>query len=517
MTLASYFSRVHDAVAPLTAITGPELAALLDGSTVHVDLAPATTEPAWVPGVRLLGNLLGRLYPSVSVTGPPRAVELLSQSAHRSNPAINLDGETSGVTTTLRFGDHQPGADVSLMASAWLVTVDGAATPDDPPQPLAALAAACIASAEVFRHAFVHVLSGRGRTDSQPGAFELITGDPERPAPNVELTGLTLPPSVLAGAGAVGQACALALAASGAKGHLTAVDPEDIELTNVQRYVLTAESDVGSSKVDLLAWYLTQAGWTVDPVRTAWGADSRSAPGQDLVLVALDTARDRIAVGAGVHGRVYNAWTQPADVGWSRHEYFGTDPCLACLYYPATTQPSDDELIAHAIKQPRLRVLSYLVTGAPIGLPLPQVVEVADLPLPANAASWTHEPLIQALTADGVVPPDQEAAWAPRSVGDLYTAGICGGGLVTQDRSGLPAEVVVPLAHQSALAGIMLALQVIAATVPQLKALRHRAVEARLDLLAGFPQISPRPRERTAGCLCRDAQYQAAWPPSRPL
>jgi len=512
MALAPYFSRVHDAVASLADITGPELAALLDAGNVRVDLAPDTTNPRWAPGVDLLGNLLGRLYPTISCTGPADSVERLERAAQESNPRIALAHDSASATTRLRFGDHRPGADASVAASAWLVTVDGGAL-NGAPQPLAALAAAAIAASEVFRHAFWERLGDRGRRCLQPGGFELVTGDPDHPAPDVDLAEVALPHAVLAGAGAVGQSCALSLAASRAVGSLTVVDPELVELTNLQRYVLTDVRDVGASKVELAAAHLREAGWTVDCAPTRWGADSRSGPEQDVVLVALDTARDRLAVAAGVHSRVYNAWTQPADLGWSRHEAFGSDPCLACLYYPTAPRPSDDELIAQAIRQPRLRVLSYLVSGVPIGLPLPHVVEVADLPVPPTAASWLQEPLLHALTASSVVPADQQAEWAPRTVSDLYTVGICGGGLISENRAGLPAEVVVPLAHQSALAGIMLAAQFVAGQVPQLTPLRHKAVEGRLDMLAGFPQISPRPRTRTQGCLCDDAAYRAAWSP----
>jgi len=69
------------------------------------------------------------------------------------------------------------------------------------------------------------------------------------------------------------------------------------------------------------------------------------------VLAALDTPEARIAVQAGLPEHVYNAWTQPADLGWSRHEAFGTQPCLVCLYWPDRRQPSQHELIADALGQ----------------------------------------------------------------------------------------------------------------------------------------------------------------------
>jgi hypothetical protein len=510
MALAPYFSRVSDAVGSVTSVSGPELVALLGETVVQVDFAPATEEQPWTPGVALLGNMLGRLYPTVGATGPAGAVASFTDGARRSNPDIDIRTEpATGRTFTIRFGDTAP-ADVSVTADGWRVYVDQAPDSTARPQVLTTLAAACLAAAELFRTVFADVLGPRGRRGRQPGAIDLISGDPDRPAPAADLDDLELPPMHLAGAGAVGQACALALAASGARGQLTVVDPEPLELTNVQRYVLSTPGDVGTLKTALIARNLEPRGWQVERVSTAWGADARSAPQQAVVLVALDSARDRLGVAAGMHGRIYNAWTQPADLGWTRHENYGVDPCLACIYYPTGPRPSDDELIAAALHQDRLRVLSYLVTGLPVGLALPQIVPVADLTPPLDASRWLQVPLMTDLVDAGLVDRAQQQPWASRTVGELYTAGICGGGLLYPNRSELPAEVIVPLAHQSALAGVMLALQPIVAAVPQLAQARFDAVEGRLDLQQGLPQLLARPRQRTAHCLCNDPAFEMA-------
>lgn len=516
MALAPYFSRVSDAVSAVAGLTADELTSLLGDTVVHADLSRSTAQhPEWAGGVGLLGNLLGRLYPTLSASGPKEAVAAFTAAALRSNPQLTVACPGAG-QATVRFGDHE-GPDLSVSASGWVVSVD-----DDPPhgsgapQRLAALVAACLAASELFREVFADVLGPHARRTPQPGALDIVSGDAERPAPPTGVAGTDIGTAHLSGAGAIGEACALALATSGATGRLTVVDPESLELPNVQRYVLSTVDDVGTPKTEIVARELVAAGWVVEQVPTAWGADARSAPGREKVLVALDTARDRLGVAAGLHERVYNAWTQPADIGWSRHERFGIDPCLACLYYPDAQRPSDDEQIAAALQQERLRVLSYLVTGVPVGLPLPGLVEVADLPAPTDAQRWTRVPLLADLAELGMVPVGQHAAWAGRLIGDLYADGICGGGLVHPDRAELPAEVIVPLAHQSALAGVMLAVQALAAAIPELAAARPEPVEGRLDLMRGLPQIVARPRARTPGCFCADPAYQdAAGPPSR--
>ena len=100
------------------------------------------------------------------------------------------------------------------------------------------------------------------------------------------------------------------------------------------------------------------------------------------------------------------------------------------------------------------------------------------------------------------------ASWATHTLGGLYRDGICAGGLLSlRPHDG---EAVVPLAHQSALAGIMLATQLVAATDDGLRAIRHPATEARLDMLRRLPQRLARPRTRTEGCLCADSHFLAA-------
>jgi hypothetical protein len=99
------------------------------------------------------------------------------------------------------------------------------------------------------------------------------------------------------------------------------------------------------------------------------------------------------------------------------------------------------------------------------------------------------------------------ACWRNRPVADLYQEGICGGALLETKIGDVPHEALVPLAHQSALAGIMLAVQLLAANEPALREHRSVETEGRYDVLAGPPQILGRLRERTEGCVCSDAVF----------
>lgn len=302
---------------------------------------------------------------------------------------------------------------------------------------------------------------------------------------------------------------------AGVTASVTVIDPEDITLSNLQRYLLADDSSVGTAKVDVAADAASGSGsgLTVIPVPTPWGVDPRTGPGTDRALIALDTAADRIAVAAALPTAAYNAWTQPADIGWSRHENLGVEPCLACLYYPDRARANEHELIAVALEQHPLRVLTYLVTSTPVGAPLPLVATVPDMPAPPEAGAWLMRPLLQDLVARGRISPDEASRWAIMPIGQLYRDGVCAGGLMRVPGSKQPDDALVPLAHQSALAGIMLAVTYYGASVPALRETRHNAVEARIDVLRGLPQVINRPRQLTPGCLCSDHSYLAAAQP----
>lgn len=510
MALAPFFSRVSDAIVGIANVTRDELDVLLADSVVHLELGSRTTEGEMRDGAVLAGDLLARLYPTLSVSGPSEIVQVVTERMMQVNPALELvDHPGSSARARLVFGGSTPDASAILAtASGWTVHIDQVVESPRPPSSFAALAAACLGVAEVFRSVFAPALQGKGRLGRQPGWFDLIGGTTEQIDEDANVAGTDLGPVHLAGAGAVGQACVLALSTAGVLGNLTVVDPETITMPNLQRYVLSTVEHVGSRKVDVVNSVMTSHGWTVNAVASPWGASQDAWPHRELVLTALDSARDRISVAAGLHRRIYNAWTQPADLGWSRHEQFGIEPCLACLYYPTHQRPSDDEQVAKALGEHRLRILSYFVSRVPVGAPLPIVSQSAELQPPANAGDWVARSLLDDLVARGVVPEEAMSNWSAATIDTLYSDGICGGGIVGVDARRLGADVVVPLAHQSVLAGILLALQPVIAANPKLVARRPAAIESRLDLLSGLPQIASRPRQRTPGCICSDATYR---------
>lgn len=513
MSLPPFIERALDAAGPALGGFGREqIRERVAEATVSLRLAGEAGESHDV-GARLAANLLARLYGRIELDVPDRLVEPLRAEVLAINPDIEIADLRGKAVAELTIGARAEvdARRVSVLASNWNVYVDDVPTGELPlAQPPAALAAATLGVAAVFRIVFASELAERARSDAEPASLNLVTlrgaEANELPPPAAELGRLRL-----VGAGAIGQAAALTLAESGSAAELVVVDPEAVELSNLQRYLLTRAGDVGQPKVDLLASRLRGTVIEVAPVPTPWS--HAVVAGESLpTLVALDSAEARIGVQASLPGPIYNAWTQPADLGFSRHEHFGEEPCLACLYWPVGTTPSRHEQIAEALGQHPLRVLTYLVHGFPVGAPLPvgAVPQLPELQPPPEAAEWHSRPLIDDIAATAGVTGGELDGWRERPVADLYQEGICGGTLLHLDIANVQHELVVPLAHQSALAGIMLATQALIAASHELAARRPDAVEGRCDVLAALPQVIARPRSRTEGCICADEDFAAS-------
>lgn len=512
MSLPGFLERVVDATAPvLGGLDREAVRAKLEGASVTLVGGERAREGPARAGFLLAANLLARLYPRIRLKGPDELVHVAESEIVLINPGVDVATTDDETMATLAYEADADAADAAVCARAWNVYVDTVVDDDAEPAAAAALAAATLGVGELFRVVFADDLGARGRRTRQAGAFNLVTlGEPS--------FGIPVPDSVdvgnfrLVGAGAIGQAAAKTLAIAGARGRMVAVDHDKVALSNLQRYVLTRDGDVGAVKVDLLRERLAKSNLDVVLAETEWHAGLVEA--QLPTLVALDRAEARIGVQSSLPGPIYNAWTQPADVGWSRHERFGDEPCLACLYWPEHERPNRHEQIAAAFRQHPLRTLAYLVhRGIPIGQPLPPggIPVIPGFEPPSDAERWLTTPLVDDIAFAAGIEVAELAGWRDRSLADVYQDGICGGALLHLNVGEAPRDVLVPLAHQSALAGVMLATEFLVAQVPGLRGVRAAAAEGRFDVLAGLPQVLARPRARTPRCLCSDAVFRGVY------
>lgn len=509
MTLPRFYPRVGDAITPI--LHRPiDLEDYLGAKVVSLE-APTEIEdyPLHVAGFLLAANLSARLYPRIRLIAPPRVTEECAATILRINPLCEVDTAHGPSDAQLVWARPARTATmVSVMPAGWKVVIDAADARPASTNMLVSLAAAAIGSGEVFRTVFADWLP-TGRRHLTPGVLDLLTFTDSAPA-DIELPSDVHVGRVhLAGAGAIGQAFVYTLARVSASGTLLVVDPEEVSLSNLQRYVLASDNDVGASKCSLASRALRGSRVDVEIEESAWDLAIAGVGVVDTVCTAVDTEAVRIAIQASLPRQVYNAWTQPADLGWSRHERFGEDPCLACLYWPDRPRPSFHELVARAVRQDELRVLAYLTHRLPVDAPLraEQIPRLPNLPTPANSSSWVDRSLLEDIGGSLGVESTDLAQWRGRQLSDLYREGICGGAIIQHEgRDGTP-DMAVPLVHQSVLAGIMLASQLLVANSPELRSMRPPATEGRFNVLAGLPQVILRPRERTRNCMCSDPDF----------
>ena len=249
-----------------------------------------------------------------------------------------------------------------------------------------------------------------------------------------------------------------------------------IELTNLQRYILAFQADIGTPKVLLAERLFHDTTIECQPHFERWGAYLRTRGNWDLqrVAVAVDSDEDRRAIQAALPRWIANAWTQIGDLGISRHTFLGDQACLMCLYLPGRDRPSADQVVAAAIGLPEAKeeIRYLLYTGAPTTRVLLE-----------RAASALHVPLEPLLAFEG------------QPLQSFYTQAICGGVVLRLGGTFGDAQQVEIIAYAGDLK---------AGPLP---------VATKLDLLRPLPvHLSYPARKHPSGrCICQDAVYVAAY------
>jgi hypothetical protein len=494
-----------------------ELGDRLKGTSIvlamHDDVAALDGQAA---GYLFAANLAARLYPRLGFDAPAELVQEAVALVRAINPTCVI-GPPRGRALSIDWGDAEPSADrVTVAVEGWNLRIDSGVRGTASAAVPAALAAAALAVGELFRALFAPELE-HGRTAPAPLALNLVTLEEEADIPPLPRT-VDLGKVHVAGCGAIGQAAVATLRELSVTGTLVAVDHDATDLGNLQRYVLTFDQDVDQSKPTLIERALAEHALEVEPVTTVWGGDHRSGPGCETVLAALDTKQGRIELQAGLPRELFNAWTQPEDIGVSRHQAFGRDPCLACLGWPTRQRPSATELIASALGEDELRVVCYLAQDRPVGQPLDgaSIQPTRRLPRPDHWEQWTERSLLADVIERHQLPEPDLQQFATFGIRRLYRDVVCGGVLLERAGRERDREVSVPLAHQSALAGVLLATWLVVDRVSELRELRPESPQARYDVLRGGEQRWPRTRARHDHCICADADflaaYSARWP-----
>jgi hypothetical protein len=106
--------------------------------------------------------------------------------------------------------------------------------------------------------------------------------------------------------------------------------------------------------------------------------------------------------------------------------------------------------------------------------------------------------------------PSELDEWRGKRLRDIYTGVICGSvRLEIQGRGRIEA---LPLAHQSVLAGVFMAAELVKRLTPSLVARSQQHVLVQwADVLNWPPSTWFVPREKARGCICGDPVYQEVY------
>ena len=483
MAIPDYFQR--NAVAISQAISGLDeqrLESLLGDVCIGVTIGHDADGQEGRAIVDLLVRLLARLYPSIAFQSE-RESQLADEAkdlASRINPRIDLAGQPTVevVVGSTRVTESRLPR-IFAGSRGWTATLSRCHPQDcgDSSNPFGAGLAACLTAAELFRHVFLpEAKLGRDAEFSVPyvGALTSDVADIDRNVGSI----------VVAGAGAIGNAAAWALARTRVKGSIEIVDDESIDLGNLQRYVLAERDDERQPKARFIAG---KFGGTLDAKAhectvAEFLRDEHHKV--DTLLLALDSARDRRAAQSSLPRRIANAWTQPGDLGVSWHDFL-EGACVNCLYLPKGKTKNEDEIMAESFGVPdRLMQVRLLLHGN----------------------DGTPRDLLEGIATARETPLEKLLPFEGRPLRDLYTEGFCGGAVIPLGQIGAPTnEVHVPLAHQSALAGVLLA----AAGVRMGLSGCSGSVVTQYDVLKPQEQFQmyPAAKDPRGICICQDKDY----------
>ncbi len=435
-------------------------------------------------------RLLARFYPRLKITGGGATRTRYLKLAHSINPNIEIVRGRSdfGVAIGSEVSPSCPDP-IFAGSSSWdaHVSADSPVSVGASQNPFGAGAAACLAVGELFRLVF-----DIGEPLNGLKTLSALDLDSRPSLQNETIEGVDVGSAVLVGVGAIGNAAVWALSRAPVRGELHLVDHQRIELSNVQRYVLSTRKDDDVVKVELAAKWMTDELLAV-PHEEEWGRFVATHGHRlDQVLVALDTAQARRDVQASLPRWIANAWTQAGDLGVSTHPWTEDGACLACMYLPSGPLPGEDRIIGSALG---------LTTDAEL-LQIRRLLHT-NSPLPSE--------LHAQVSAHLGIEPDALNHFADKPLRSLYVEGLCGGAVLPLSRIGHPTQDVhVPIAHQSALAGVLLAGRLVAKAMG-LAGDGTRVT--RIDVLRPLGEYVTQPMQKDDRdiCICQDSVYRSAF------
>ena len=264
--------------------------------------------------------------------------------------------------------------------------------------------------------------------------MDLWTGDSDGP----DLSGIELPSAYVLGLGAVGAAFGYSIAAArGLRGHLVAVDPQDMSETDRNRLLSGIRTSVGTPKHALFKAMFSDSAVTVSGFKGRWPEDYVGEPARDIpadlradeqqgrfrwVISCVDRNRDRATIAAQLPRHILAGSTIGMAAQTTYYAMVGPCECLACrhrslrqlnveeLAYQLTTLTANERnswFTDHGANQPvRAAIEEYLVDPTCAG---PGAADLANSGWRERSIGQLDLSLLQRVSSS------RHALFAPRS------------------------------------------------------------------------------------------------------
>jgi hypothetical protein len=310
--------------------------------------------------------------------------------------------------------------------------------------------AACIAVSNVFRVVLKDFLPDKGLDENL--VFSTINFSSSDNSHNPILKGVNIKDTVLVGIGAIGNGSIWALSnIPNIEGNLDLVDNEEVSLSNLQRYVMFYESDVNYTKVDLVLKEFEKKKINVRSYNKTWAGylNERNNWNIETVAVAIDNKKDRIGIQSSLPRNIFNSYTESNLIGIARHTDFVNSACMACGYIPMQKERNYINEVADNCNIPNLSnaVKDYINLN----------LDVDAISSPQNTSS-----LLDIIAQANSIERNKLLQFHGKKVNEFYSEFICGGiSLSLSAKENKVTNIDAPLAFQSAMAGILLAAEIV--------------------------------------------------------
>lgn len=503
MALAKYFSKDLLAIAQVLKPAGnDEFRKALQKGVVGIAFDEEALTQEGNSAFDLTIRLLSRLYPKIRLINLCSSANDLEQNAGSLAKAINSQIEIVNAKPTATVVIGNTGVSKSIADnSVFYIGSNGwnALLSDKEPVgvgksmiPFGAGIAACLGASNVFRVVFKKFLDNV-EYDRDVNLSLITLQEGEVTNSEIETT-VDLGQFALVGFGAIGNGTVWGLSRCPfIKGKMTVVDPESVDITNLQRYVMTEESDENRSKVTLAKECMKGTSVKVNPVRNDWAGYLAEKIGNwknQYVMIAVDNVADRIGIQSSLPEKLVNGYTENNLIGISRHYDFTNDTCLVCTYMPNEQGKSDAQEVSDnlGLSEMERQIRDYLFY---------------NLPADQKLINWIAE-------ANSIESSELEQ-FKGMPMNEFYSKVVCGGVLMELRQNDKVVQAIeAPLAFQSGMAGILLASEL----VIDKAGLRKRKFPIKTHFHPLYPvKLGSNPynhsfsKDSTGRCICVDEDF----------